>query len=142
MAWVTPQSYVVNETLTAAKLNQLVDAIAFLNGLSAGPLPPFPVKIVTSASQTFTYSPRHRSRYLHAVYLSDGAYYFRIKVNGTLRSEAYNPADGYNDVILDMNAYGLVNGAFVTIEVTMQADAGKTMQLLYLTELATNTALV
>ncbi len=142
MAWVTPQTFVADEILTAAKLNQLVDAVTFLNDLSAGPLPPFEKKSVGSVSATYEYSVRHRNRYLHVVYTSDGAYYLRVKVNDVLRHEAYNPADGYNDVVLDTNAYGLVVGEFVTVAVTLQADAGHGMWLQYVTELSSTTSLV
>lgn len=142
MSWVTPQEFVANEILTAAKLNQLVDAVEFLNDLSAGPLPPFAVQSVGSSSDTFEYSVRHRNQYLHVVYYSDGAYYLRVKVNNVMRHEAYNPADNYNDVVLDTSAYGLTVGAFVPVEVTMQGDSGKGMWLLYVTELSSTVSLV
>ena len=143
MSWVTPAEFVANETLTAAKLNQLVDAVAFLNGLSAGPLPPFHMQIAdTTPGLEWSYSIRHRSRYLHVVYWSDGADFFEIAVNGVMRHENYTPPNGYNDYVLDMNSYGLTVGAFLTVRVKMEALTGYFMHLLYVTELAHNTSLV
>lgn len=142
MAWTTPAAFVANETLTAAKLNQLVDAVAFLNGLSAGPIPPFPVlKSANNVETEGFYVVRHRSRYLHVVTWHDGANRLIVTVNGTIRHNAA-PASGYVDTVLDMNSYGLTVGAFVDMEVEIRADTSKNMSLLYLTELATSGALI
>ncbi len=142
MAWVTPAEFVANETLTAAKLNQLVDGVAFLNGLSAGPIPPFAVVTSTDNTQVIvSYNVRHRSNYLHIVTTHGGANRFVVTVAGTVRTTSI-PASGTVDTVLDMSAYGLVVGAFVLITVDFRADENDTFSLLYITELASNGSLV
>jgi hypothetical protein len=142
MAWVTPAAFVANETLTAAKMNQLVDAVEFLNGLSAGPTPAFP--IVTSSDNTLViseYMARHRSRYLHAVTLRGDANRFVIKINGVQKHSGV-PVTGTVDTVLDMNAYGLVSGEFYTITIELRAEPGDNISLLYLSELASSGSIV
>lgn len=142
MAWVTPAAFVANETLTAAKLNQLVDAVAFLNGLSAGPIPPFPVlKSADNAANTGQYYVRHRSNYLHVVTWHNGANRLYITLNGVLVSSA-TPAAGYVDTVLNISAYGFTPGAFVSVDIEIRANSGCNMSLLYVTELESATALV
>lgn len=142
MAWVTPTAFVANETLTAAKLNELVDAVAFLNGLSAGPIPPFAV--VTSDNNTqviVNFTLRHRSNYLHLVTYHNGANRFVVNVNGSTKTTTI-PASGTRDTVLDMSGYGLTVGAFVTVTVDFRADTSQTFSLLYITELASSGSLV
>lgn len=142
MAWVTPTAFVANETLTAAKLNQLVDAVGFLNGLSAGPTPPFPVVVSTNNVAVVTqYYLRHRSNYLHVITWHNGANRLIVTVNGTIRHNAA-PAAGFVDTVLNMSAYGLTVGTFVAVDIEIRADAADTMQLLYVTELSAAGALV
>lgn len=142
MAWVTPTAFVANETLTAAKLNELVDAVAFLNGLSAGPIPPFAV--VTSSDYALIiadFNVRHRSNYLHIVTWHNGAYRFVVNVNGVTRTTAL-PAAGWRDTVLDMSGYGLTVGSFVTVTVDFRSNVGNTFSVHYITELSSNASLV
>ena len=142
MAWVTPTAFVANEILTAAKLNELVDAVAFLNGLSAKPIPPFAVVRSTNNTQVVVnYNVRHRSNYLHIVTDHNGANRFVVTVAGTVRTSSI-PSSGARDTVLDMSAYGLTVGAFVLVTVDFRANAGATMSLLYITELASSGSLV
>ena len=142
MAWVTPSEFVANETLTAAKLNELVDAVAFLNGLSAGPIPPFAVQVSTNNTQVVVnYNVRHRSNYLHIVTTHNGANRFVVTVAGTVRTTTI-PAAGTVDTVIDMSAYGLAVGSFVLVTVDFRANSSASMSLLYITELASSASLV
>lgn len=141
MPWVTPPTFSTAEVLTAAKLNQLVDGVVFLNGLGAGPIPPFRVVVSTdNVAQTAYYYLRHRSRYLHVVTSHNGANRLNVTVNGVLRHNTV-PAAGWVDTVLDTNSWGLVIGAFVSVNVEIRADPGDTMRLIYVTELAGSGAL-
>ncbi len=142
MAWVTPAEFVTNETLTAAKLNQLVDGVAFLNGLSAGPIPPFAVVTSNNNTQVIVdYNVRHRSNYLHIVTTHNGANRFVVSVNGDTKTTTI-PASGTIDTVIDMSSYGLTVGSFVLVRVDFRADTSDTFSLLYITELASSGSLV
>jgi hypothetical protein len=142
MAWVTPAPFVVDEILTAAKLNQLVDAVAFLNGLSAGPIPPMRVIVSTNnVAVTTNFYLRHRSNYLHVVTTHNGANRLNVTINGVLRHST-PPVSGLQDTVIDLSSFGLSVGAFVSVDVEIRADTAKSMSLLYLTELASAAALV
>lgn len=142
MPWVTPPTFGTSEVLTAAKLNQLVDAVVFLNGLGAGPIPPFRAAVSTDNNAVTTnYYLRHRGRYLHVVTSHNGANRLYVTVNGVLRHNT-TPASGLVDTVLDTDSWGLTVGAFVSVSVEIRADPGDTMTLLYLTELASSGSLV
>lgn len=112
MAWVTPPTWTNGETLGATKLNQLSDAVRFVNGLGAGPAPLGTVQTATATTSYVFWCPRHRHRYLQVRYWTDGADEINVWFNGVKifydndpdNGEQWLRQGGVSTAYLDLNA--------------------------------------
>jgi hypothetical protein len=89
MAWVAPPTFTNGEILSATKLNQLSDAVTFLNGLGGGPAP---VLLSTAGGDYFC--PRHRWRYLQIRYYANNSDFIKVNFNGATIFQDGDPDNG------------------------------------------------
>lgn len=91
MPWTTPPTFVNGEVLTATKLNQLADAVNWLNGVGAQAAP-----MAISMQQATYFCPRHTHRYLQVRYGANNSDYIEIYYNGTKIFYDNDPDNGEN----------------------------------------------
>ena len=147
MAWVTPPTWVDGEVLSATKLNQLSDGVNYLNGLGVVPAVVSAVQAETVGSggggQTlYFWCPRHRHRYLHLRYWTDGGDDLKIYYGSTLIFHDGDPDGGENwiaavdlDAVSGMVAYGQP----YELRIETLINANKTFKVRMVTEANTTT---
>lgn len=139
MAWVTPPTFVDGNVLTATQLNQLSDAVRYLNGLGASPN-------VISAEvgniqgvTSYWFAGRHTNRYLKCLYIGNAnSDYLKIYYGATL---LYNDGDPYSAgnaqwATLDLQTLipALAVGDWYRLEVQMHNNTNGTLSVLALYE--------
>lgn len=143
MAYPTIPTKADGDILTAAHMNLLADAVNFVAAVGGLPNPAFPWWSTTSTStQTGYYWARYTNRYLHVVHNATNNGDLRVYVDGTDRLHDGDPNNGYEDHVIDCNAFGLTAGDFYQIKIEMSTDSGGTIAIAYVGFLSTSTALV
>ena len=142
MAYPTIATKVDGDILTAAHLNTLADAVAYLAAIGSLPNPAMYQQTSTSTSTaTHYYWARYTNRYLHVVTNCTSGDDLQVTINGNVTNDN-DPGNGYEDHVIDCNGYGLTAGAFYPITVAIRAQSGGSIGIAYVGFLSTATALV
>lgn len=140
MPWVIPPTFADGEILTATKLNQLADAVRFLNGV--GGVPSVGINSYAEGpaggpgSHTGYYEVRHRYRYLKVYFWSDGADTFKIYCNDVLALNV-TPANGHTTLVVDLNSVAglsLSNLQFYEVKVYVGIPSGRSIKIKFIQE--------
>ena len=142
MAYPTINDVDDGDILTAAHLNTIADAVSYLSALGALPNPAFFQQTSTSTSTvTYTYWARYTNRYLHVVTNCTSGDDLKVTIDSN-DTDDNDPGDGYEDHVIDCDAYGLTAGAFYAITIEVKAQSGGSIGVAYVGFLSTATALV
>lgn len=133
MPWVTPANFTDGETLTATRLNELANAVRFLNGVGGAPAVgenSWYETVGAGGGSTTRYKHiRHKHNYLKIYYWSDGIDSLKVYVNGV---QVYNdgaPPNGHQIVPIDISAQGIAALSFYEVRVEIGIDPNKSIEL-------------
>ena len=133
MPWITPANFVNGETLTATRLNELADAVRFLNGVggtpSVGENSHYETVGAAGGSTTRYKHIRHRYNYLKVYYWSDGIDALRVYVNGVQVYSNGDPPNGHQVVSINIAAQGIAMLAFYEVRVEIEINPNKSIEL-------------
>ena len=144
MPWSAPPTFADGEILSATKLNQLSDAVTFLNGLQAAPAAIGLVQIATQTTQYVFWCNRHRHRYLQLRYWTDGADEINVYYNGTKVFYDNDPDNGdlwmlhQGTTVMDLNGVAGMVAYGQPYELTIEVkplSGGKTIKLRQVSEM-------